>query len=230
MKAKDIMTANVVTVTPETDITAIAKLMLEHHISGVPVVDPQNRLLGIVGEGDLIHRPELGIKDRRRSWWLSLLARDQEQVEHYVKTHGLRAAEVMNTSVVTVSEDTPLGKIALLLEERQSKRAVVVRGDQLVGIVSRGDLLRGLVDYRERLKTASAPDDRSIGEQLLKTLKDELAVDYVNVTVTDGIVELRGFIRSEQERKALHIAAETMPGVRGVVDHLDKVPYGWLGN
>ncbi|MDX1653793.1 MAG: CBS domain-containing protein [Candidatus Competibacteraceae bacterium] len=224
------MKTNVITTTPETQVAEIAKLLLEHHISAVPVVDADNRVLGIVSEGDLIHRPELGGR-RRRSWWLSFLTGDEELTQEYLKTHGSRAAEVMTRPAVTVTEDTSIGQIAQLLEKRRIKRVPVVQDGKLVGMVSRADLLQGLAVAKDREEEAPSLDDRAIREKLLATLQKEGIPDnYVNVVVTDGVVHLWGLVRSEQEQQALHLAAEQTPGVKAVEDHLGKIHPGTLSD
>lgn len=229
MQAKDVMTTNVVTVRPETSVPDIAKLLIEHHVSAVPVVDADNHVLGIVSEADLLHRPEFGMKHRRRSWWLPFLAgRSEEDAADYIKTHGLRAEEVMSRPVTTISEDASLDEIARVLAERRIKRVPVVRDGKLVGIVGRVDLLRGLATRKESQKDLSI-DDRTIREQILKTLSEEWApTTHVNVIVTDGVVHLWGIVQSERERQALRIAAECTPGVRAVEDHLNEVHIGTM--
>ena len=127
MQAKDVMTPNVVTVTPDASVKDIAELLLERQISALPVVDAEQKIVGIVSEGDLLRRPETGT-ERRRSWWLSLFSSSEERAADYVKGHGRRAEEVMTRNVVTVEEDTPLNKIAELLERRRIKRVPVVVG------------------------------------------------------------------------------------------------------
>lgn len=230
MQAKDVMTTTVITVTPDTEVAEIARLLLERHISAVPVVDADNRILGIVSEGDLIHRPELGVRRRRRSWWLTLLAGDEEPTAEYVKTHGQRAAQVMTSPVVTVTEDAPVDRIVQLLEERRIKRVPVVREGRLVGVVTRADLLRGLIAHQPP-PPASTPDDQAIREAILKTLREEGMPDnYVNIVVTGGVVHLWGLAHSDKERQALRIAAESTPGVRGVEDHLGKLHPGTLAD
>ncbi|MDQ2694480.1 MAG: CBS domain-containing protein [Pseudomonadota bacterium] len=194
------------------------------------MVDPDNQVLGIVSEGDLIRRPELGVKSHRPRW-LSFLLGDREISTEYVKTHGMHAAEMMTRPVVTVSEDTSLGEIAQLLEKRHIKRVPVVREGKLVGIITRVDLLRGLADYWDTLTTAPSMDDRAIREQILKTLGEEGIPDsYVNIVVADGVVHLWGLVKSEQERQALHIAAENTPGVKAVEDHLGRLRPGTLAD
>ena len=141
MQAKDVMTTKVVTVQPDARVEHIAALLLERSISGVPVVDADGRLLGIVTEGDLMRRPEIGT-ERHRGWWLRLFGDERERAAEYARAHGSRAADVMTRNVVTVSEETSVGEIARLLEEHRIKRVPVVRDDKVVGIVSRANLLQ----------------------------------------------------------------------------------------
>ena len=135
------MTTRVVAVAADTPVTEIAKLLLERQISAVPVVSDDRRLLGIVSEGDLTHG--LGQEGAKRSWWLDLLASPQAKAEAYLKSHGRLASDLMTREVVSVTPDTPLPEIARLLEARRIKRVPVLRDGELVGIVSRADLLRG---------------------------------------------------------------------------------------
>jgi CBS domain-containing protein len=229
MQAKDIMTTNVVTVTSESGVDEIAALLLKRNISAVPVVDAEGRILGIVSEGDLMHRPE-SETERPRSWWLVLMADSQESAAAYTKSHGRRADEIMTRNVITVSEDTPVGEIAQILEERRIKRVPVVRDGKLVGIVSRANLLHGLVARKDRVAEAPSADDRTIREQILAHIDDQGWVSHggLNVIVSDGVVELWGWVESDQERKALIVAAENVAGVRAVEDHLGSAPpWAW---
>lgn len=226
MLAKDVMTRRVVTVGPGTPVPEVARLLLDRRISAVPVVDAGGRLLGIVSEGDLIRRPEVG-GARRQSWWLSLLGGGGSDPAEYVRSHGGQAADVMTRDVVTVSEDTPVGDIARILEERRIKRVPVVRRGKVVGIVSRADLLRGLASVRARPRTGR-PTDRAIRERLIKRLEREpwAPLGQINVIVTDGVVHLWGLVDSAEQRRALQVAARDTAGVRRVEDHLGEVaPY-----
>jgi CBS domain-containing protein len=227
MHVRDVMTKRVVTVGPETPVQQVAQLLLERRISAVPVVDADGRVLGIVSEGDLIGRPEIG-PARRRSWWLALLGGTGESAAEYVRTHGGHAKDVMTRAVVTVREDAPLGDVARLLEERRIKRVPVVRRGKLVGIVSRADLLRALASAKARTRPAARSSDQTIREKLLKALDRQswAVLAQVNVTVTEGVVHLWGLVDSEEQRRALRVAAEEITGVRGVQDHLGTVaPY-----
>jgi CBS domain-containing protein len=219
MRAGDVMTTDVVTVSPEARVEEIARLMLEHHISAVPVVDARGRLAGIVSEGDLVRRIETGTAGTR-AWWLELLADPATLAIDYVKTHGRRAADVMTRTVVTVEEDASLADVARLLEGRRIKRVPVVRDGRVVGIVSRADLVRGLAV--RSIETATVADDRAIREGVLAVLRGQpwWIGTYQTVVVIDGVVHLWGMARSAAERAAIRVAAETVPGVRGVEDHL----------
>src|SRR6266404_6160388 len=131
MRAMDVMTTNVITVDPETSVQALATLLSERAISGVPVVDRDNRLVGVVTEGDLLHRAETGTErrtQRRRLRWLDAFATDQEAARDYVKSHGRIVREIMTREVISVSDTTDLADIATLLETKKIKRVPVLRG------------------------------------------------------------------------------------------------------
>lgn len=218
MHARDVMTANVVTVGPDTDVRTIARCLIERGISAVPVVDGEGRVVGIVSEGDLMRRAEAGTA-RHPSWWLELLASPEEKAHDYAKSHGLTAKDVMTHPVVTVTEDASLGEIAMLLERRRIKRVPVVRDGRVVGIVSRANLLHGLV--AREAAPAGAPDDARIREQVLAGTKAAgITEPYVNVVVSGGIVHIWGFVGSDAERDAIRVAAETAPGVRAVQNNV----------
>lgn len=224
MQAKDIMTTTVVTVRPDASIAEIAHLLLERRISAVPVVDSAGRLLGIVSEGDLMRRPETGT-ERHPSWWLSLVASPDERAMAYVKRHGGHAHDAMTRDVISVSEETSLEDVAELLEKHRIKRVPVVRDGKLCGIVSRADLLHGLV-ARKAAPAASA-SDRAIRAAVENALP-EAAVrpDFLNVVVSGGIVHLWGAVETDAEKQAARVVAESVPGVKGVRDEIGVLPPG----
>ncbi len=229
MLAKDIMTTDVITIAPSLGVEQIAQLLLSCNISGVPVVDAEGALVGLVSEGDLIRRE--GDAGHHRSWWLDLFAGPEEQARDYIKVHGRRAEEVMTREVVTVTEETPVGEIARLLEKRRIKRVPVVRDGRIVGIVSRANLLHGLATHKDRLGITPSSDERTIREEVLALVKREGWITHgsLNVMVADGVVELWGWVDSEAERKALRIAVEEIAGVRAVNDHLGSLPPSMRG-
>jgi CBS domain-containing protein len=228
MQARDVMTTQVVTVRPETSVEQIAALLLERRISGVPVVDAGGRLLGIVTEGDLMRRPEIGT-ERHRGWWLRFFGDERARTVEYARAHGSRAEQVMTRNVVTVGEDTSLADIARLLEEHHIKRVPVVRDGRVVGIVSRANLLHGLATHVDATPPAKPIDDRSLRDAVLRAFeRDDLTLHArLNVIVKNGVVELWGLVESEEARRAIRIAAENVPGVTGVRDNLGSIP-PWL--
>ena len=223
MKVADVMASNVISVTPETPVSEIAGILLQKRISAVPVVDARGRLAGIVSEGDLLRRAELHT-ERRRSWWAGLLGRVDSLAAEYVKTHGRRAEDVMTRDVVTASEDMSLDEVVGLLEQRHVKRLPVLSNGKLVGVVSRADLLRALACLEAA--PAEAVSDETIHDGIMDRIRSEpWGMPWrVTVTVQDGIVKLTGAVSSEEERKALRVAAETVPGVREVHDELALEP------
>lgn len=211
MKAQDVMTTTVYTVDAETPVAAIARLLIERRISGVPVVDAENRVLGVVSERDLMRRPETGTI-RPPGWWLGLVASSDELAADYVKTHGTKAKDVMSRPAVTVPEDADLADVARLLDRRGIKRVPVLRDGKLVGIISRANLLQGLISQ----KAAAAPaTDDAIRAAITEVLRGEPWANVLttNVVVTNGVVHLWAVVHSEHERQALVVAAESIPGV-----------------
>jgi len=225
MQASDIMTTNVVTVGPETTIEQAAQMMLDHHISGMPVVDDANAVVGMISEGDLLHRAEINT-ERKRAWWLRIFANPADDARDFVREHGRTVKTVMTGNAITVEETAPLADIAEILEEKRIKRVPVVSGGKLVGIVSRANLLRALASHRKDGPSAPSTDDRSLRQAVTKALesKDWASHGAMNVIVTDGVVELWGWVESDDERKALCVAAQEVPGVKRVIDHLGAVP------
>ena len=143
MRAIDVMTSEVITVGENATVPKAAKLLAEHGISAVPVVDKHNRVIGMVSEGDLLHRAETGT-ERRRSWWLEMVSSTDQLAGEYIKSHSGKVKDVMTRDVLSVTEETPVADIAVLLEINRIKRVPVLRDGKLVGIVSRANLVRAL--------------------------------------------------------------------------------------
>ena len=215
MKARDVMVSPVVTAKPSSLVRDVAKILLEHRISAVPVVDDKSKLVGIVSEGDLIHRAEAGT-ERRRSWWLRFLTSAEMDAAVYTKAHARKVADVMTKSVITASPDTPLDEIAVLLERHSIKRVPIVSDGQLVGIVSRANLIQAVASVPEDLQIT--PSDETIRDKLLTHLKTQswAHTRQLNVTVNRGVVNIWGITYSEEERDAIRVAAENTPGARVV--------------
>lgn len=220
MKAADVMTRNVVSVKPDATILQAARLMLQHHISGLPVIDASGRLVGILSEGDFLRRRETAT-ERRRSRWLEFLMGPGKMASEYTHSHGNKVAEVMTAEVQTIGENTPLEEIVELMERRRIKRVPVVRGDQVIGIITRSNLMHAMVSFA-RAMPKSAQTDTDIREQLLAEVDKQAwaPAALINVVVHGGVVELWGAVIDDRQREGLKVLAENIPGVKAVRDHL----------
>jgi CBS domain-containing protein len=219
MNALDVMTQSIVSVRPEASVLEAARLMLQHKVSGVPVVDAGGALVGVVTEGDFLRRAEIGA-ERRRPRWIEFFTGPGQLAEEYIQASGRRVQDIMSTQVCTATEATSLREMAQLMETRGIKRLPVMRGSDLVGIVTRADLVRAVVSLAEDKGPASV-DDADIRRRLLAELKQQpwaVPASMIQVSVKDGVVEFAGVVRDERQRQALRVAAEGIPGVRSVDD------------
>lgn len=219
MLARDVMVAPVITINSSAKVEEAAQLLLENRISAVPVLDHKNKLVGIISEGDLLHRVEAGT-ERRRSWWLRAFVGNDTLASDFIKAHARKVSDVMTDRVITATPDTPLHEIAAAMEKNAIKRLPIVENGQLVGIVSRANLLQAVASSRKTLELSA--DDRSIRERILSMLKSKpwAHAMYLSVTVVDGVVDLWGVVDSGAERKAINVAAGSVPGVISVNDNL----------
>jgi CBS domain-containing protein len=218
MKARDIMTWGAISVKPDESITRAVQLMLQNKISGLPVVDDEGEFVGIVTEGDFLRRGELGTK-RQRPRWLEFLLGPGRLAAEYVQASGQKVAQVMTREAKTITPETPLADVVRLMERHRVKRLPVVQDGKLVGIVSRADLLHALGSVARDLKPA-AGDDATIREQIIAECAKQRWAPHINVVVQDGVVGLWGVITDDRARDAFIVAAENVPGVKAVNDHL----------
>ena len=220
MLAGDVMTRKVISVASDASAMQAGALMLKHQISGLPVVDSSGILLGIISEGDFLRRAELGTQ-RRRPRWLAFLISPGRLASEYVHACGRKVKEIMTPNPYTVTESTPVTEVVQLMERHRIKRVPVVCGRRLVGIVSRADLLRALARLARATETV-ATNDAEIRERVMAELRRQswAPLDLINIIVRDRIVELRGTITEDSARQAMVVAAENVPGVRAVHDHL----------
>jgi CBS domain-containing protein len=224
MRVLDVMTTTVISVKPEMTVRDAAKVLVENGISGAPVLDASSRLVGMLSEGDLIHRTELETAERRRSWWLDRLAASRD-ADDYVKSHGVAVADVMTQDVVSVDETTPLGEVANLMETKHIKRLPVLRDGRLVGIVSRANLVQALASAPPEPAPEVASSDREIRAMLMGELSGHpWAFAGRNIVVRDGVVHLWGVIWSTDAVQAMRVAAQGIPGVKGFEDHTEPYP------
>ncbi len=220
MKVSDVMTREVVSIAPDASVMEAVRLMLQHKISGLPVIDGAGGLQGVVTEGDFLRRVETGT-ERKRSRLVEFLLGPGRLATDYVHATGRKVDEVMTAEVRTVTEDDPLEKVVHLMERYRIKRVPVVRGDKVVGIVTRKNLMRALASLALAEHPVAA-DDAAIRDRLLAELKRQswAPVGLIDVVVKDGVVKLSGALTDERERQAIRIAAENIAGVKKVEDHL----------
>ena len=219
MRAHQIMTRPVISVTPETTIVDAANIMLQKHVSGLPVVDAAGKLVGIISEGDFIRRSEIGTQ-RKRGRFLKFILGPGQQAADFVHEHGRKIAEIMTPEPLSIDEDTPLEEIVRLMEKNSVKRLPVTRGDKIVGIVSRANLLQAVASLAREIPDPTADDDH-IRNRVIDTLaKNDWCPFGLSVVVRDGIVHLSGVITEERSRQAAVVAAENVTGVNKVHDHL----------
>lgn len=225
MKARDVMASPVITVKQTSTVGDVARVLVEYGISAVPVVSDEGKVVGVVSEGDLLHRVEAET-ERRRSWWLLPFATGDTLAADYVKAHARKVADIMTRNVIAASPDTPLRELAELMEKNSIKRVPIVANEKLVGIVSRANIVQAVASARQGLDVPQS--DAAIRDKLLAQLKAQPWSNpgMLNVIVTDGVVDLWGMTNSAMERKAIRVAAECVPGVRAVNDHLVGWPRG----
>jgi len=220
MQAQDVMTRGVISVSPDDTIARAVRLMLQERISGLPVLNNAGRVVGVITEGDFLRRAETAT-EHKRPRWLEFLLGPGRLAEEYVRTHGRKVSEIMTAEPITVAEGTPLEQVVALMEKKRIKRIPVVRGDKMVGIVSRANLLHALA----RLAAEATPttvSDKAIQEKLLGELASQkwAPTGAIEVIVRNGVVDLWGTVTDDRERQALIVAAENVPGVKRVNDHV----------
>jgi CBS domain-containing protein len=219
MEARHVMTSPVLTISPGASVRQAIALMLEKRISGLPVVDDIGQLVGLISEGDLLHRSEIGT-EQHRSKWLDFLLGPGRSATDYVQSHSRRVADIMTTDLATVEETTPLEEVVKLMEKRRIKRVPVVRDGGVAGMVTRSDLLRAF------LKASAQPIGQLSDEDIAQNIYTEIAqhgwapAGNVHVKVIDGHVTLSGTIFDMREGDAIRVCAENQAGVTGVTDEM----------
>jgi len=218
MRVKDVMTPNVISVGADETVVNAARLMLQHQISGLPVVNKEGELVGIVSEGDFLRRGELGTQ-RRRPKWLEFVVGPGKLAQEYVRASGKKIEDVMTPDPWTIGEDESLEAVVDMMERRRIKRIPVTRGRRVVGIVSRANLMHALASLARDVGPP-AGSDSTIRDSIMATIAKQDWAPHVNVIVKDGVAELYGVVTDDRERQGLVVAAETVPGVKRVIDHL----------
>jgi len=220
MNAADVMAQPVISIPQDASILEAIRLMLQHKISGLPVVDATGRLVGIVTEGDFLRRIETGTQHRRPRW-IEFLIGPGRLASEYVQSRARKVEEIMTPEVRTVQQDASLEDVVRLMERRRVKRVPVLRGQDLVGIVTRANVMRALAGAIKGAQPVST-DDAAIRDRLLAELEKQswAPTGAIDIAVSDGVVTLSGVITDDRERQALRVAAENIQGVRKVEDQL----------
>jgi CBS domain-containing protein len=219
MRAHQIMTRPVYTILPDASIGEAANLMLQRHISGLPVVDASGNLVGIVSEGDFIRRSEIGTQ-RTRSRFLNFILGPGQAATDFVHERGRKVDEIMTPEPLTITEDTPVEEIVARMEKNKFKRLPVMRGERVVGIVSRANLLQAVASLARQVPDPTADDDHMRNRIIDALGRNDWCPHGLNVIVRNGIVHLSGIITDERSRKASIVCAENVAGVKQVHDHL----------
>ena len=220
MRAADIMTMDPVCISPDASIAEAIRVMLQRKFSGLPVVDSAGALVGIVTEGDLLRRTEIGTQ-RKRSRWMEILLGPGRMATEYVHASGRKVREVMSPDVETATEDSPLEAVVALMERHRIKRVPVMHSGKVVGIICRANLLRALASVLGEMKPATT-DDVSIRRRIYAELERQrwAPINLVDIQVRNGVVHLWGTLLDERHRPAIRVVVENTPGVRQIEDHL----------
>ena len=219
MNAADVMSRTVIAISQDAPLSQAVRLMMDNHISGLPVLDQTGRAVGILTEGDLLQRVETGTAGKAGGW-LSAIFTPGRLAGEYVHTHGRRISDVMTLDPITIDETTPLADISELMRTRRVKRLPVTRDGKVIGIVSRADLVHALA------KDLDAPAHSAADTVIRDAILAELASQpwaprrSFTIAVEDGVVDLDGVVFDVRERDAIRVAAENVPGVKQVENRL----------
>jgi len=214
------MNREVVIVSGGASLEDAARLMVQHRISGLPVVNDQGTVIGMITEGDLLKRAETGTA--HRASWLAAFVWPGRVAQDYVRSHARKVDELIDGDVISVTPDASLAEVVAIMESRRVKRVPVIDGGHLVGIVARADLVKALAKLIPGSGAAPAVTDAQIRERFLKEVDGQSWTPRVAVDceVKDGVIDLHGLITDERMRPALRVIAENTKGAHRVRDHL----------
>ena len=222
MQAQDVMVRGVISVGPDIPVQIAANAMVSNCVSALPVINTYSKLVGIVSEGDLIRRVEIGT-ERRRSGGSETVLSSDALAKDFVKSHAKRVSDVMTREVITAQPETPLREIANLMEKHGIKRVPIVRDEVVVGVVSRVNLLQVLA--RANNTADWVESDRDLHQRFVDSIKDQpWAGRPFNIIVNNRCADLWGVVYSLDEKTAVRVAAEATPGIESVSDHLGIAP------
>ena len=221
MRVKDVMTKNVISVTPQTSVAETLDIMTRSRISGLPVIDEAGALAGIVSEADFLRRSELGT-EKPHAHWLGAIFMPGHAADIYARAHAKHVEQIMTTDVVTIDENADLAEAVTVMEHRRVKRLPVVAAGKVVGMIARADFVRALALFVRQSYDEALVSDDEIRRRIEAEMEAQLwaPTASVDVAVKDGVVDLNGVITDERERNALHALVENVEGVRQVHDHM----------
>jgi len=224
MRAQQVMSRPVHTVSADVSVYDAAQVLLNAGVSAAPVVDSDGKMVGIVSEADLMYRPEIGTVPGK-SWLQRLLSDDPTRARDYIRCYSHRVADAMTKNVVTAEQRTPLRDIAAMMQRHRIKRIPILHDGKIVGIVSRANLLQGLL-----ARELSPCEDIAADETIRTSVTAEITRQGwasslpTNVVAENGIVHLWGYVDSDAVKDAYRIAAENVRGVKRVENHMNVVP------
>lgn len=220
MKAHEIMSTPVVCVAPDDAVKAAARTMVLHRVSGLPVIDAEQKLVGIISESDLMHRAELET-DVRPKWWLVSFGDTDKYARAFAKSHGTLVRDVMSGAVICVQAEAPLAEVARVLDDNKIKRVPVLDHARIVGMITRGDLVRAFAQTPTVVPVADH-DSARLTSRIAKTMREQTWLDahLISVYANNGRVTLRGFIPTHDQRSALTVLIRGTEGVTEIEDHL----------
>ena len=224
MRAHEIMSRHIITISADASVATAIRIMLSHHISGLPVIDAEGKLIGIISESDFLRRQEIGT-EKRRGRWLALLAGKEQEALDFARQHGRKVNEIMSPNPITIGEDTSLEHIIQLMESHNVKRFPVMRGEEMVGMVTRADFLSAIANRSLDAGHYSDNDSQIQNAVITALSRASWRPCALNVSVREGVVVLRGTVKGDNARKAAIVAAENVRGVNRVEDQLSKISY-----
>ena len=221
MRVKDVMTKQVISVSPQATVAEALDIMTRSRLSGLPVIDESGSLVGVVSEADFLRRGELGTAKPQGSW-LEAVFLPGRAAEIYTRAHARRVDEIMSTDVASIEETASLGDAVKIMEKRRIKRLPVVVDDKVIGMITRADFIHALALLVRQPYEETLASDAEIAKRIEKEMNAQAwaPVASIDIAVKNGVVTLRGYLTDERERNAIHALVENVEGVRELHDHM----------
>src|SRR5579863_2173834 len=220
MRVKDVMTKDVIGVSPKAAVADALDIMTRSRLSGLPVIDEAGSLVGIVSEADFLRRAELGTE--KPGHWLASMFLPGRAADIYARAHARRVDEIMTTDVATIGENGSLADAVAVMERKRVKRLPVVKDGKVIGMIARADFIHALALFVRQPYDEPLVGDAEIKKRIDAEMRAQpwAPMASVEAVVKDGVVSLHGVITDERERSALRALVENVDGVRSVHDHM----------